>query len=326
VQLIFILIALSLDLKIIGILSAILITDFLISLAMSGVIISEIGIIIPKFYQIPTFLKFGLPTVPGNFSNWIVSLSNRYFIGIFLGVAFVGYFAPAYTLGFFIDMLSVPFAVVLPAVLSQHFDNNQMEDVRKILQYCMNFFLFLAIPAVFGLTLLSYPLIKMLSTPEIAEHGHIITGFAAVSSLLLGIYSIIFQILILKKQTHIVGMIWIIIAILNFMLNICLIPIFGLLGAGIATLISYSLLIIVTSYYSLRDFQLHLNIIYYFKIVLASILMSVIILLSKPDGIISIFTTIGISILFYTGLMLSANAFSREEIKFIKSIFNEFKK
>jgi len=86
-KLVFTLIALYLGLKIIGILYAILIADILISLIMFGLIISEIGIIVPKFHQIPIFLRFGLPTIPGNFSEWIISLSNRYFIGIFLGVA-----------------------------------------------------------------------------------------------------------------------------------------------------------------------------------------------------------------------------------------------
>ena len=93
-KLVFTLIALSLGLKIVGILSAILLSDILISLIMLGLIISEIGIAVPKFHQISPMLRFGLPTVPGNFSDWIVSLSNRYIIGIFLGVAYVGYFAP----------------------------------------------------------------------------------------------------------------------------------------------------------------------------------------------------------------------------------------
>jgi len=318
-KLVFILLALFLGLKIIGILLGILIADILISLIMFGLILSEIGIIVPNFQRIPTFLRFGLPTVPGNFSEWIVSLSNRYLIGIFLGVAFVGYFAPGYSLGFLVmSMLMIPFAVLLPAVLSQHFDQNNMEEVQKILQYSLKFFLFFAFPAFFGLTILSYPLIKLLTTPEIAEQGYIITGFAAFSALLYGIYTIIFQILILKKQTKIVGFNWIFAAILNFILNLILIPLFGLLGAGIASLLAYLSLTTIASYYSLKGFQLQFEVIYYIKIIFACILMSIVLLLLKPDGVISILIAIGLSIISYVAIMFGINAFSIEEIEFIK--------
>ena len=219
-------------------------------------------------------------------------------------------------------MLSIPFQTLLPAVLSQHFDRSRMEEVRKVIQYSLKFFLFFAIPTFFGLTILSYPLIKLLSTPEIAENGYIITGFAAISAKLL-IRHIFnnFSNPDLKKQTKIVGLNWIFAAILNFIFNLILIPLFGLLGAGIASVLTYLSLTMIAVYYSLRDFQFRFEVMYYLKIIFACILMSLILLLLKPDGVISILIAIGLSIIFYGVMMFIIKAFSNEEIEFIKVNF-----
>ena len=77
-----------------GLLIANLITFFI----MITFIISNIGFKIPKFRNIREYLSFGLPTIPSNFSYWIVDSSDRYIIGIILGTAFVGYYSPGYTL------------------------------------------------------------------------------------------------------------------------------------------------------------------------------------------------------------------------------------
>ena len=68
---------------------------------MGYLIVLKIGIRIPRFKlsTIKEYLGFGLPIVPGRISSWIVQASDRYLIGIFLSVAFVGYYSPGYALG-----------------------------------------------------------------------------------------------------------------------------------------------------------------------------------------------------------------------------------
>jgi len=41
----------------------------------------------------------------------------------------------------------------------------------------------LGIPAAFGISLLSRPVLNVLSTPEIASHGYMITPFMALGAL-----------------------------------------------------------------------------------------------------------------------------------------------
>lgn len=84
----------------------ILVSRFLVFLIMVSLIVSEIGIKIPKFTNLRDYIVFGLPTIPGNLSRWVVNSSDRYVIGILLGTAFVGYYSPGYTLGYAIYVCS----------------------------------------------------------------------------------------------------------------------------------------------------------------------------------------------------------------------------
>jgi O-antigen/teichoic acid export membrane protein len=219
-----------------GAVIGLLISSIVLFLIQAFLIVSEIGITIPKFIHTREYLDFGLPLIPTALSHWVVNSSDRYVIGIFLGTAFVGYYSPGYMLGSIIGMLMAPLIFMLPAVLSKYYDENDVEAVKMVLRYSLKYFLMLAIPATFGLSLLSKPLLTILTTPEIASQGYLITPFIAVSFLLFGAYAVISHILTLKKKTTIAGAIWIMAAILNLGLNLILVPYMGILGAAITTL------------------------------------------------------------------------------------------
>ena len=78
----------------------------------------------------------------------------------------------------------------------------------------------------------------ILTTPEIALNGYLVTPFVALSALLFGVYGIIMNLIILEKKTKIIGIIWTIAALIS-LLNIVLVPIFGILAAAAVTLLSY---------------------------------------------------------------------------------------
>jgi O-antigen/teichoic acid export membrane protein len=212
-----------------GAVIGLLISGLVVFLIMASLIVSEIGIKIPKFAHIHEYLAFGIPTVPGNLSSWVVNSSDRYIIGIFLGTAFVGYYSPGYALGNMINMFVAPLGFMLPAVLSKYYDENNMNEVKTVLKYSLKYFLLLAIPSTFGISLLSKPLLTILSTTEIASQGYLITPFVALSALLLGAYAVIAQIIVLEKKTKITGAIWVMAAILNLGLNLIFVPYIGIL-------------------------------------------------------------------------------------------------
>ena len=144
----------------------------------------KFGLKFPAFSKIKEYLNFGVPTVASNISYWTITSSDRYLIGFFLGVLFVGYYAPAYTIGNLINFLIYPLAFMLPPVLSKLFDENKLAEVKNYLKYSLKYFLMFAVPMAFGLSILSKQLLTIFSTPEIAENGYFITPFVVLSILL----------------------------------------------------------------------------------------------------------------------------------------------
>ena len=301
-----------------GLLIANLISFFIMILFIT----SSIQFKIPKFKNIKEYLSFGLPTIPGNLSYWIVDSSDRYVIGIFLGTAFVGYYSPGYMLGNIIILILAPFSFLLPSVLPRYYEENNIKEVKVFLNYSLKYFLIFAIPSVFGLSILSKPILMIITTPEIALNGYIITPLVAVSALLFGIYGIISNIIILKKKTKITGIIWIIAAIINLGLNITFVPHLGIIGAAIVTLIAYIFAFSLTSYYAFKFFKFEFDLTSILKITIASILSSSIIILINPKGTTYVLITILIFIIVYFTLLFLFKSVKKEEIYFIKQILS----
>lgn len=289
-------------------------------LIQAFLIFIEIGAGIPKFTHMKEYLSFSLPILPISLSNWVVNSSDRYVIGLLLGTAFVGYYSPGYALGSIILMFVAPLAFMLPAVLSQHFDENNEEAVKMVLRYSLKYFLLLAIPTFFGLSLLSKTLLLMLSTPEIASQGYMITPFVAASSLLFGCYVIIAQILALEKRTSIGGAIWSISAILNLGLNMIFVPYFGILGAAITTLIAFTFAFILITYCSFKCLTFDIEFKFILKSIVASIVMSSVIVKWSPAGISNVLITIVICIAIYASILLLMGGIKKDEFKFFGSL------
>lgn len=307
---------------IVGAATGLLCTEILFSLIMYLIIFLEIGIIFPKFRELREHLQLSIPTIPGSLSYWVVDSSDRYSIGILLGVAAVGYYSPAYSLGVIVSMFAFPITSILTSTLSKSYNEKKEDEVKSLLEYSIKYFLFIAIPSVIGLSVLSKPLLTILSTNDIASTGYLITPFVAVGFLLLGVTNIIVNMVILKKKTKIIGITWIIAALLNLTLNILFIPIFGILGAAIATLIAYAIPFVVFTHYSFKFIRLDLDFMFFIKIIFASIPIIFMYLIWKPEGIIRISIFVIVNIIVYLILVILLKILSKKELSFIKSLLN----
>lgn len=306
--------------KISGVVFGYFIILLVVSLAAIVLVIRQIGFKFPKFKKIKEYLSFGMPTVPGNLSSWMVDLSDRYVIGILLGTAFVGYYTPGYTLGNLIVMFMAPFAFLLPSLLSLYYDQNKIEEVKLHLKYSLKYFLLIAIPAVFGLSFLSKPLLTVLSTAAIAQNGYLITPFVAIGALLFGVYGIISQVLALKKKTKIIGSLWIVAALINLILNIIFVPLFGIVAAAIMTLIAYAFVFVVSWIYSSKYLSFEIDMKFILKSLFASILMSFIIVYINPVSSLGIIFTVGICSIAYLLILFIIGGLDKNEIEFFKNL------
>ena len=309
------------DKGILGAVVGLLLADTLILLAMVSVMVLDLGISFPRFKNIREHLAFGIPTIPGNLSSWIVNSSNRYVIGLLLGTTFVGYFSPGYTLGNMINLFIAPLSFILPAALAKHYDEHEMDEVRVILGFSLRFFLALGIPAAFGLSLLSRPILNVLSTPEIAAQGYLITPFMALGALFLGAYAVIAQILVLQKKTMLIGIIWSVAAILNLGSTLILVPHVGIMGAATAALFAFGFAFFITAYFAKRYIYFHFDYNFLLKSIIASIVMSILLILMSPEGAISLLAAVLAAALVYFVILFAIKGVKTQEIEFFKNLF-----
>jgi O-antigen/teichoic acid export membrane protein len=304
-----------------GAVIALLLQQLVVFSIMMCLIVAEIGFAIPKFTGVRQYLDYGLPLVPGTLSGWIVNSSDRYLIALFLGAAAVGYYSPAYTAGTTIAMIAAPLATLLPSVLSKHYDENNMADIRTILTYSLKYYIGIALPCVFAVSVLSKPILLVLTTQQIATNGYLVTPFVAAGSALLGAYSVLVTIIALKKKTAIIGTIWLLSAALNFGLNLVLIPYLGIVGAALTTFLAFLLAFVLTTIYSFRYFTFDVNGGFIVKSVCGSIIIALFLLVWNPSGLLSILVSIALAAVVYVAILLALRGFTIQETKLIYEIY-----
>lgn len=297
-----------------------LLTGYLaVFIVMLLLIVKELGFIF-KFKSLTEELKFAIPTIPNNVSSWVVDSSDKFVIGIALGSVAVGCYSPGYALGSILLMFLTPFAVLLPAVLPQYYEVGDMGKVNTFLTYSMKYYLLIVVPAAVGMSLLSKPILYILTTEVIADGGFMITPLVALGAIFMGIYGIVNNIIILEKKTKILGYIWISVAVLNIILNIISVPYLGIYGAGLATLICYFFAFAVTLIYSNKYAKLPFDYKSIFKIIIASLIMGVFVKFTNPSGIINILIVILIAVLIYFVVLFVLKGIDKKEIDLIKSM------
>jgi O-antigen/teichoic acid export membrane protein len=304
-----------------GAVIALLIQQLVAFSIMMYLVVAEIGFAIPKLTHVRQYLNYGLPLVPGNVSNWIVNSSDRYLIALFLGTAAVGYYSPGYTAGTTISIVAAPLTMLLAPVLSKHYDENNIADVRTIMTYSLKYYIGIALPCVFAVSVLSKPILLVLTTQQIATNGYLVTPFVAAGTALIGAYSVLVTIIALKKKTAIIGTIWALCAALNFGLNLVLIPYLGLIGAALTTFLAFLLAFVLTTIYSFRYFKFDVNSVFIVKSICCSSIIALFLLLWNPSGLFSIVLSIALAAAVYLILLLALRGFTIREIKLIYNIY-----
>jgi O-antigen/teichoic acid export membrane protein len=287
---------------------------------MLFVIISQIGIKLPHFTKIRPYLVFGLPMLPSYIFVWIINSSDLYVIGYFMDSASVGVYSAAYGIGVIISMFIGPISIVLYPTILKLWKEDKIEEIKIHLEYSMKYFLMLAIPSTFGLSVLAGQLLIVFTTSQFV-YGSVLIPIIAVSSIFSSFYSINMYILAMVKKTKIIGALLMIAAIVNIILNIIFVPLIGILGAAISTLVSFLILSLLMYYLAVSNIKFELGFRFILKSIFASFVMSFLIFVYNPTGITNVLISIGFATGIYFGILIILKGFSKDELKFLKSLF-----
>ncbi len=300
-----------LDKGVLGILQADLIAIVIVYLVLVSNVARTISLRF-SFSKFKKMLYFGLPLIPSSLAVWVLALSDRFFLQFLSTPEQLGLYSIGYKFGMILQTILVaPFAIAwVPFML----DVAKRDDAKRIFSSVLTYFALIGMFIVLGLSVLSEQAIAIMTTP--AFHGsHTIIPLIAVSYLLFGFYIVIEGSAHLEKKTKYVPLIIGTGAVLNLALNYLLIPSYGMMGAAVATLISYSILPVGMFFVARRYYPVQYEFGRVAKIFLAAVLVYAGIYFIHNDSMLLEGILKAVSLLAFPGLLFVFKFFTPQELQ-----------
>jgi O-antigen/teichoic acid export membrane protein len=184
-------------------------------------------------------LQFGLPMMAGyELSAVILNVGDRYVIQGLAGGTALGVYAAAYNLCQYIEtILTYPLSQAAVPIYTRMWEHEGPEATRRLLNETLRFYVMLALPIVGGLVAVGPALLSLVASESYAG-GSVVIPYVITGMMFDGAVAIVGAGLFIQKRVRLTMAIVLGSAALNVALNLLLVPRFGILGAGFATVIS----------------------------------------------------------------------------------------
>jgi O-antigen/teichoic acid export membrane protein len=202
-------------------------------------------------------LKFGYPLVISGYSNLLLDSGDRYMLNMFTSVSSVGLYAFGYRIaGLLNTILIVPLnQAIFPTVYQK--EENPAEQ-RAFIATAATYYYFVAIFMALGLSLMAREAIMLLAAPDFWPAWTVVP-IIAFSYVQLGLGRFFKWGALLRNKSYHVSAMVLASALLNIGLNLFMIPLWGILGAALATVIAYIFWNALTLYYSAKFYSLYFD-------------------------------------------------------------------
>lgn len=255
-------------------LSIVIILPLLCKTAMKGTPALHFKV---DFFFTKEIAKYSFPLVVGNLAAWILSLSDRYILELFRGSQEVGIYSASYNIANQSVMLLVTLFMLASGPISIHIWEKEGKDKSTAFVTAVTrYYLIACVPAVIGLSMLSKPIMSIMTGERYFE-GYIIIPFVALGILFLGLQQIFQAGFAFYKKTSFIAFAIVASGLLNLFLNFLFIPRYGYFAAAITTLISYTLLLFLMIVLSRRIFVWQFPFKTLTKVAVASAIMGIVI-------------------------------------------------
>ena len=244
----------------------------LVYLVVSARILSYIDFSLISAEKIKEFLSYSWPLVPNSLSSWVIRVSDRFIISLFLGIEANAIYAVANKLPNIFSIAQSTFTLSWQENASvAAADKDSAEYYGEVFSDIYNLFI-----GMMALLIASTPIIfKILIRGDYEEaYNHMVilyfgVLFSSISSYLGGIY-------IANMKTRQIGITTLIAAGINFIINILLVKRIGIYAATLSTVVSYLWLVL----YRMIDIQKIQKIrFHYIRIILLLLIIVVMALL-----------------------------------------------
>lgn len=179
--------------------------------------------------------KYGIPIAATSLSAWIINQSNKFIMNSIHGFSQVGIVGVAYglTLPLLMTIFSIITVAAVPRIINMY---EEKIDVRPIISKFTGYFILTALPVIIVISIYSSDYVHMLSSNEKFDIAFKLIPYFSFGTFFMALTDYTTLQYHLANKTYIDFIIKLISGITNIILNIMLIPKYGLIGVGIATL------------------------------------------------------------------------------------------
>jgi len=211
------------------------------------------------------------PLSLAGFTYIFLQHTDRILLGLYMSSSDVGIYVAAFTIASLLISVSLAFTFLFLPVISEYFAERDLSSILKLFSSVTKWVFLITFPLVVYLILYCNDVIRLIYGESF------LAGSSALIILSLGIamYSLsgmAGSILIAIKKTKLNLIAEIIAAVSNVILNILLIPKYGIIGAAIGTSISISLRNISSLGFVYKELKIHPFNISYLKIAIISVI------------------------------------------------------
>lgn len=193
--------------------------------------------------RLKAYAVFGYPMAAALALSLVLSSTDRFLLAAFMDEAAVGAYHAAYTIANrTIDMLFVWLGAAGAPALVMALERGGAGRLKTAAHEQASTLVLIALPAAVGVALVARPLAEVLIGQDLRQAASVVTPLIALSALLAGLNTHYFgHAFTLGRRTGRLLMLMIVPVVANILLNLLLIPRFGLMGAALATTISFAI-------------------------------------------------------------------------------------
>jgi O-antigen/teichoic acid export membrane protein len=252
-----------------------------------------------EFKLLKKLLIYGSPLIPAGLAYWALNLSDRFFLQKYTDLGQVGIYSISYSIAGILHMVMGWFnTAYAPYCYSIAKDPNARTVYARVMSYAITLLTLVGL----GLSLFAREALAILTPPAFHQAASIVP-LIVLAYLFYEMYYFISFGLDLTNKTGYAPLIIGAGAVINLILNLILIRPFGMLGAAIATVLSYLLLPIIEYPIVRRIYPVPYEWGRLFKLLLVSIGIYLVGIMLKT-GQLWIDLGVGISLIFAWGLTL----------------------
>jgi len=241
------------QLGILGGLYAFLFADIITTIILTLKVIPQMKVNFDR-KMLSVALKFGIPLVFGSLGFMLLNLSDRYIIKLLLGAKYVAIYGLGYRVAGVLNMFFIyPFTLSLMPIAYKYFG---LQDDKRFYSKLMTYSTYIFVWGFVFISLYSPEIVRLFAPNEGYDSAYLVIPIILLSYVFSGMRITAQLGMLLTKNTKYIAWITLSAALLNIVLNLLFIPIFGIIAAAVNTLISFLLFYYVTQFISGKYFKI----------------------------------------------------------------------